>query len=111
MPRKKVIDGEKLIQAVESKQPSKKIMEQFKINTSAQLKSLYLDALVAKGRVEGLVGKSGRGAGGADKSKEILVNKRGSLVITKEMIEEMGFKIDDAFTVRKTKSGVSIKKI
>jgi hypothetical protein len=111
MPKKKVIDSEKLIQAVESKQPSKKIMEQFKIKTSAQLKSLYLDALVAKGRVEGLVSKTGRGAGNADKSKDILVNKRGSLVIPKEVIAEMGFQIDDAFKVRKTKSGVSIKKV
>ena len=111
MAKKKDIDGEKLIQAVESKQPSKKIMEQFKIKTSAQLKALYLDALVAKGRVEGLVGRSSRGSGAAEKSKEILVNKRGSLVIPREMIEEMGFKIEDAFTIRKTKSGISIKKV
>ena len=111
MPRKKQVNNEKLIKAVESGLPSKTIMEKFDIKTSAQLKSLYLDALVASGQAKGIASRSSRGGRTARKTKEILVNKRGSLVIPRETVEEMGFQIEDLFVVRKTKSGVSLKKI
>ena len=37
------------------------------------------------------------------------INKSGSLIIPKEKIEELGFKENDTFTIRKTKSGISLK--
>jgi hypothetical protein len=111
MPRKKTVNSDKLIKAVESGLPSKEIMEKFGIKTSAQLKSLYLDALVAKGQAKGITGRTPKGGRSAKKTKEILVNKRGSLVVPRDMVEEMGFKIEDSFMVRKTKSGLSLKKV
>ncbi len=40
-----------------------------------------------------------------------MVSKRGSVVIPKAMIDEMGFKEGNRFTVRKTKSGISLKAV
>ena len=110
MPKKKSFNYEKLIKAVDSGAPSKEIMEKFGIKTSSQLKSAYLDALVETGQVKGVVSsRSGRAKAKKD-SKEILVNKRGSIVVPRSLVEEFGFAIGEAFTVRKTKSGVSLKK-
>jgi bifunctional DNA-binding transcriptional regulator/antitoxin component of YhaV-PrlF toxin-antitoxin module len=50
---------------------------------------------------------NGKPAGGV--KKEVAVSKRGSLIIPKELIEELGFKVGDLFMARKTKVGISLK--
>lgn len=111
MPKKKIVDGEKLIKAVAEGQASKELMDKFGIKTSGQLKALYLDALAAQGLVTGIAGRTSKTAKEAKKTKELVVNKRGSLVIPREMVDEMGFKVEETFTVRKTKAGISLKKV
>ncbi|MBF0527726.1 MAG: hypothetical protein HQK55_00360 [Deltaproteobacteria bacterium] len=110
MPRKKNIDIEGLVAAIDAQRSSKEIMEEFKIKTLAQLKALYVDALIKAGRVPGL--KSGRKSTYAknDSPNEIRVNKRGSLIVPKEIIDNMGFTTGDSFSVRKNLAGVSLKK-
>lgn len=107
MPPKKKINGEKLIKVVEGGKHQKEIMKEFKFNTAAQFKAHYLDALMQAGKAPEI--KSGRGKTKAKPSKEVLVSKRGSVVIPKTMIGEMGFPEGKKFTVRKTKSGISLK--
>lgn len=107
MPAKKKIDANKLIKAVESGKHQSEIMKEFKFNTAAQLKNHYLDALVKSGKA--LEIKSGRGKAKASAAKEVFVSKRGSVVIPKSMIETMDFAEGTKFTVRKTKSGISLK--
>jgi hypothetical protein len=109
MPAKKNIDASKLIKAVESGKHQSEIMKEFKFNTAAQLKSHLLDALVKSGKIPGI--KTGRAKAKANPSKDVLVSKRGSVVIPKEMIDEMGFSEGNTFTVRKTKSGISLKTV
>ena len=109
MPAKKKIDGAKLLKLVESGKLQSEIMKELKLNTAAQLKAHYLDALMKAGKAPQI--KSGRGKATAAPSKETMVSKRGSVVISKAMIAEMGFKEGDKFSVRKTKSGISMKKI
>ena len=113
MPKKKVVNNKKLIAAVESGRPSKEIMEKFGINTSSQLKATYLDALVQEGMAPGIISSRGRAGKSEDnkKTKEIKVNKRGSLVIPKEMVEEFGFSLGEAFSVTKNKAGISVKRV
>ena len=108
MPAKKKIDGAKLIKTVQSGKVQSDIMKEFKFATSAQLKAHYLDALMKAGKAPAI--KSGRGKVSANPAKETLVSKRGSVVIPKAMIAEMGFKAGDKFVVRKTKSGISLRK-
>jgi len=109
MPRKKKVDSAKLIKAVESGRPAKEIMADFGFNTPTQLKTYYLDALVEKGKATGITGRTPRAK--AKKAEGIKVNKRGSLVIPRERVEGMGFKIGEEFNIRKTKSGINLKKI
>src|SRR5210317_1222528 len=109
MPAKKKIDGAKLIKLVESGKLQKEIMKAFKFNTAAQFKTHYLDALMKAGKAPEI--KSGRGKAKANPAKEVLVSKRGSVVIPKSMIDEMGFAEGEKFSIRKTKSGISLKAI
>jgi len=55
--------------------------------------------------------KSGRAIKNTTPPKEVFVNKRGSAIIAKALIGKMGFAEGDKFSVRKTKAGVSLKKI
>ncbi|MEW5725290.1 MAG: hypothetical protein AB1896_19405 [Thermodesulfobacteriota bacterium] len=86
-------------------------MAEFGIKTSAQLKALYIDALASKGKITPIILAKRTSTKPARTSKELRVNKRGSLVVPRELIEEMGFNMGDTFSVRKSAAGVSLKKI
>ena len=107
MPVKKKVNGAKLIKMAESGMHQREIMKAFKFNTAAQLKAHLLDALTQAGKAPKI--ESGRGKAKANPSKEVLVSKRGSIVIPKTIIDEMGFSEGNKFIVRKTKSGISLK--
>ncbi|MBW2092216.1 MAG: hypothetical protein JRI34_08865 [Deltaproteobacteria bacterium] len=107
MPKKKTVDAKKLIKSVESGLPKKEIMSQFGIKTPAQLKSLYLDALVEERKIVGI--KDGR-LKRQRNTNQIIVNQRGSLIIPKEMVKKMGLKVGNNLKIRKTKAGISLKK-
>lgn len=109
MPAKKKVDYAKLINAVESEKPQAEILKEFKLNSAAQLKSHYLSALMEAGKVPEI--KTGRGSSNSGPTKETEVNKRGSLIISKALIGEMAFAEGDKFAVRKTKAGISLKKL
>lgn len=53
----------------------------------------------------------GRGSSKPVPSNDVAVIKRGSVVIAKGLADEMGFAVGDKFTVRKAKSGISLKMI
>ena len=74
-------------------------MKKFGFKTSTQLKAAYMSALIAEGKVPAI--KGGRGAGKAAKVKTIGVGKRGSIIIAKESIENLGIGADDKFTVER----------
>ncbi len=109
MPAKKKVDYAKLIKAVDSGKPQSEILKEFKLNTSAQLKSHYLSALIETGKVPEI--KTGRGSSNSGSAKRAAVNKRGSLIVSKDLISEMGFAEGDRFNIRKTKLGISLKKV
>lgn len=109
MPAKKKVDGAKLIKMVADGTHQSEIMKEFNFNTAAQCKSHYLDALMKAGKAPEI--KSGRAKTKTKVVKEAFVSKRGSVVISKGLIGEMGFAEGDKFVVRKTKSGISLRKI
>jgi hypothetical protein len=109
MPNKKIIDSKKLIKMVKDEMPQPEIMKAFGFKTSTQLKSAYMNALIEEGTVPAI--KSGRGAAKATVSNEARVGKSGSIIIPKGLVGEMGFVENDRFLVRKTKSGISLKKL
>jgi AbrB family looped-hinge helix DNA binding protein len=109
MPAKKKVDGTQLIKMVENGKHQSEIMKAFDLNTTAQLKAHYLDALMNAGKAAALT--SGRGKANTNTAKEAQVSKRGSVVIPKAIIEEMGFKEGDKFILRRTKSGISMRHV
>ena len=111
MPKKLKVDWEELIEAVESGMRSTDIMSKFGIKTSSQLKTLYVDALIAKGRAPGIRTTRGSKPDDSEAPTGLKVNKRGSLVVPRELIEKMGFDIGDNFSVQRSAAGVSLKKI
>jgi len=109
MPKKKTIDAKKLIKMVKDETPQPEIMKAFGFKTSTQLKTAYMTALIEEGAVPAI--KSGRNAAKQANSSEVNVGKRGSIIIPKGLVEELGFVENDRFLVRKTKSGISLKRL
>lgn len=109
MPKKKTIDGKKLIKMVKDEIPQKEIMKSLGFKTSTQLKTAYMNALIEQGKVPAI--KSGRGAAQAIISNEVTVGKRGSIIVPKGLVEELGYVENDRFLVKKTKTGISLKKL
>ena len=109
MPAKKKIDYTKLLKLVESGKHQAEIMKIFAFKTAAQFKNHYLSALMKAGKAPEI--KTGRASSKSAPAKEAFVSKRGSVVISKGLIDEMGFAEGTTFTVRKTKSGISLKRM
>lgn len=109
MPKKKTFDAKKLIKMVKDEKPQPEIMEAFGFKTGAQVKNAYLKALIDAGEIPGIVG--GRGGKKANAPKTVKVGKRGSIIIPAEMVSDLGLGSEGAFTVRKTKVGVALKRV
>ena len=110
MPKKKTgIDGAKLIKMVSDGIPRPEIMKKLNIKTSNQLTVAYAKAMMESGKIPEIVG--GRGGATSAPSNEVKVGKRGSLIIPKGMVESLGLAIGDTFVARKTKAGISLKKV
>jgi hypothetical protein len=109
MPAKKKVDYKKLLKAIESGKPQADIIKEFKFNTATQFKNHYLAALIESGQAPAI--QTARASAKAAPAKEAFVSKRGSVVISKGLIGDMGFAEGDKFAVRKTKAGISLKKL
>ena len=109
MPKKKAIDGASLIKMVEDGVTRPEIMKKFKLKTSTQLTLAYAKAQMEAGKIPEIVG--GRGGATAKESNVVVIGKRGSVIIPKDMAEGLGIGVGDKFSVRKTKAGVALKKI
>ena len=108
MPKKKAIDNAKLVKMIEEGIPRPDIMKKLNIKTSQQLTVAYAKAMMDMGKIP--VIKGGR-SGAAKDSNVVTVNKRGSVIIPKDMAEGLGIAVGDKFSVRKTKAGIALKKL
>jgi len=109
MPKKKAFDAKKLVKMVKDETHQQEIMKAFGFKTAAQVKAAHYRALVEIGEVPGIVG--GRGGGKTQKAKTVGVGKRGSIVISKDLVAGLGLGGDEKFTVRKTKAGIALKNV
>jgi hypothetical protein len=96
---KKSVDYTKLLKLIESGKHQAEIMKEFSFKTAAQFKNHYLSALMKAGKAPEI--KTSRASKKSAPAKEAFVSKRGSVVIAKGLIEEMGFAVGTTFTVRK----------
>ena len=102
MPKKKEVDHKKLIEMINKKTPQSEIKKEFGFNNSTQLKVEYMNALIESEKITPI--NSQRVKKEKPISKTISVNSRGSLIIKKNLVESMGFKVNDTFEVKKTSS-------
>ena len=110
MPTKLTVDSKKLIKMVQDGTPRSEVMDAFGFKTSTQVNTAYMNALMDEGMVPRI--KTGRrGSAKAAASKEVRVGKTGSVIISKDLVDEMGFTPNDRFQVKKTKNGISLKKL
>jgi len=103
------IDNQKLLDLAKKGIHQNEIMKQLGIKTSTQLKVAYANALMEAGTAPKLQGGRGGGASG-EVSKEVVVGKRGSIIIPRALVEELGLKEGEGFAVRKSKSGLTLSK-
>jgi len=109
MPKRKTVDAAKLIKLIEDETPQAEIMKKMGFKTSTQVKTAYMNALIAVGKAVAI--KGGRGGGKTQKVKTVGVGKRGSIVISKELVDVLGIPGDEKFAVRKTKAGIALKRV
>ena len=83
MPKRKTVDAAKLIKLIEDETPQAEIMKKMGFKTSTQVKTAYMNALIAVGKAVAI--KGGRGAGKTQKAKTVGVGKRGSIIIPKRI--------------------------
>ena len=108
MAKRKKIDSKALLKMVKDGVEQPEIMNVLGIKTAAQLKVAYANALIETGEAPEIKGLKRR-----RKQKpvnmQISVNARGSLILSKKMINSMGIKPGQAFDVKKTASGIQLK--
>lgn len=111
MPKRKVVDHQKLVKMVQDGAAQADIMKKFGYANSTQLKVAYANALIQSGQVPGIAGGRGSNGKATKAGKELKVGKRGSIIIPAEMVQELGIEAEDKFTIRKSKSGVALKRV
>jgi hypothetical protein len=89
------------------KVPQSEIMDKLGIKTVGQLKSAIADAYMSDGTIPKLVGGRGKAKAAGN---VIRVNKRGSLVVSKELVSAFGLKEGEEFTVKLVKSGIKLRR-
>ena len=106
MPPRIQIDEPALLKAIADGLPQKEILSRFGFKSPNQLKVAYLNALTAVGKVPVL--KSGRASKTTATDNTVAVNNRGSLIIPKALVAQLGLQAGDTFDVAKTSAGVSL---
>jgi hypothetical protein len=110
MPKRKQIDNKALLKMIKEEVPQPEIMEKFGFKNSTQLKVAYANALMASGEAPEIKGKGKRKKKVKPVNTKVTVNGRGSLIIPKVLIGSMKINEGQSFEVKKTPSGITLKK-
>jgi len=110
MAKKKPVNSKALLKMIKDKVTQSEIMKKFGFKNTTQLKVAYANALMDTGEAPEIEGQ-GRSAKDKPVNTKISVNGRGSLVIPKVLVESMKINKDQLFDVKKTASGIQLKKV
>ena len=106
MARKKLVEHNALVQAIEMGRPQSEIMETFGFKNIQALKTAYYNGLVALGKIENVNKKRKK----KTVDTKIRVNSRGSLVIPKKLVDHLELDSEDIFEVEKNGAGLVLKR-
>ena len=104
------VEAKKIIDMVRKGVPDREIMKELGIQTKASLKSMYYDALVEAGKIRDIMTER-KMKKAAPKKRPLTIGKRGTIVLSKPLlVDQLGFKPGDKFTVAKRKDSIILKK-
>jgi hypothetical protein len=99
-----------LVEMVKKNLPDKEIMEKLGVQSKATLKKMYYDALVEAGKIKDILTEK-EAKKGRDKGRKLRIGKRGTITLSKALLVDMlGFKEGDKFTVSKRKDSIILRK-
>ena len=103
-------DGKRLIEMVRKGIPDREIMKELGIQTKASLKKMYYDALVEGGKIKDILTER-RLKKAAPKRRALSIGKRGTILLSKPLlVDQLGFKQGDKFSVAKRKDSIILRK-
>jgi len=104
------MERKKVIEMVRKGIPDKEIMKDLGIQTRASLKKMYYDALVEAGKIKDIMTER-QVKKAAPRRRPLTIGKRGTILLSKPLlVEQLGFKKGDKFTVSKRKDSIILKK-
>jgi hypothetical protein len=104
------MERKKLIEMVRKGIPDKEIMKELGIQTRASLKKMYYDALVEGGKIKDIMTER-QVKKGTPRRRPLTIGKRGTILLSQPLlVEQLGFKKGDKFTVSKRKDNIILKK-
>ena len=90
--------------------PDKKIMEELGVQTKASLRKMYYDALVEAGKIKAIITERESKRAQA-RRRALKIGKRGTMALSSALlIDQLGFKKGDKFTVAKRKDSIILRK-
>jgi hypothetical protein len=99
-----------LIEMVKKGVPDKDIMKELGVKTKTSLKRMYYDALVEAGKIRDIVTEREAKKARATR-RTVSVTKRGTITVSNRLlIDNLGFKEGDTFTVSKRKDSIILRK-
>ena len=104
-------EAKKLIDMVKKGIPDKEIMKELGIQTKASLKKMYFDALVEAGRIKDIMTERKMRKAAGPRERDLTIGKRGTILLSKPLlVDRLGFKEGDQFTVAKRRDSVILRK-
>jgi hypothetical protein len=100
----------KLVEMVKKNVPDREIMEKLGVQSKAALKKMYYDALVEAGKIKDILTEK-EAKNKADRRRKLSIGKRGTMTLSKALlVDTLGFKEGDRFTVSKRKDSIILRK-
>jgi len=104
------MEKKRIIEMVRKGIPDKEIMKELGIQTKASLKKMYFDALVEAGKIKDIMTER-QMKKAKPRRRALSIGKRGTMLLSKPLlVEQLGFKKGDKFTVSKRKDSIILKK-
>ena len=104
-------ERKKIIDMVRKGIPDKEIMRELGIQTKASLKKMYYDALVEAGKIKDIMTERKMKKATGPRRRPLTIGKRGTILLSKPLlVEQLGFKVGDKFTVSKRKDSIILRK-
>ena len=106
-----IIMKKKLIEMVEKGIPANEIRKELGIKSKAPLKGMYYKALVEAGKIKDIMTERKREKA-TPKRRPLTIGKRGTILLSKPLlVDQLGFKNGDKFTVMKRKDSIVLRKM